>query len=211
MPTSLKLTYWKTFAVTLTILGSLNTPASAQQSPKAMLQEKIDLGLTIIKDPSLQGIDKTTERREKLWQEAKPIFDFDEISRRALGQNGNTITPEQRAKFTELFTTILRNVYLGKSDNYSGERIDYLNEIIQGKRSRVETIFVSKSGESYEVNFSLHNLNGSWKVYDIVIEGVSIISNYRSQFNDILTKSSFDDLIQKLEEKVKTLDESESL
>ena len=106
-----------------------------------------------------------------------------------------------REEFTDTFMRVLRNTYIGKTDNYKGQKIVYIRELVHGKRGKVQTNFFTSDGTKVIVDFSMHEVDGSWKVYDVIIESVSIISNYRSQFNSILSKESFEDLMEKLKEK----------
>jgi len=166
-----------------------------------IIVKTIENSLEILKDPALSSIDKMSERREKLWEALSSIFNFEETSKRALGQYWLKLTPQERTDFTKTFSSILRDVYIGKSDNYRGEKIEYVREIVEGNRGKVQTIFHTVSNKKIVVDFSMKKYSGVWKIYDVSIEGVSMVSNYRSQFNSILTKSSFAELMTKLKDK----------
>jgi len=101
----------------------------------------------------------------------------------------------------ELFTSILKTTYIGKTDTYTGEKIVYLRERQDDTRSKVQTKFITKTGQEISVNFSLLKNHGKWKIYDVIIEGVSLVNNYRSQFNSILLKSDWEVLVQKMKKK----------
>ncbi|WKZ18299.1 MAG: ABC transporter substrate-binding protein [Candidatus Jettenia sp. CY-1] len=161
----------------------------------------IDSGLIILKDPSLQGADKTQERKQRLWNEISPIFNFEEMSKRTLGQYWKKRSPEEKKEFVELFTVILKDSYIGKTDTYSGEKIVYITEKQDKNYSTVQTKFITKNNTAILIDYRLINNQGKWKIYDVIIEGVSLINNYRSQFNTILLKSSYGELIQKIKEK----------
>ncbi|MFQ5713961.1 MAG: phospholipid-binding protein MlaC [Candidatus Scalinduaceae bacterium] len=169
--------------------------------PGDLVMKTIDRGLTILKDPSLSGKEKFGERKRKLWAEISPIFNFKEMSKRALGKHWRELSDEQKGEFVELFTSILKDTYIGKTDTYSGEKIIYLRERQNGNRCKVQSTFITKTGKEISVNFSLLNNGGKWKIYDVIIEGVSLVNNYRSQFNNILVKSSYEDLVQKMQKK----------
>ncbi len=169
--------------------------------PGNLVMKTIDKGLTILKDPSLSGKEKFGERKRKLWAEISPLFNFKEMSKRALGKYWKERSDEEKSEFVELFTSILKDTYIGKTDTYSGEKIVYLRERQDDTRCKVQTTFITKAKKEISVNFSLLNNDGEWKIYDVVIEGVSLVNNYRSQFNNILIKSSYEDLVQKMEEK----------
>lgn len=167
--------------------------------PGKMIVNTIDKGLKILKDPSIKKEDK----KERLWKQLEPIFDFKAISKMALGRHWKKHTPEERKKFTDIFTTILKNVYLNKTASYSGKKVIFKQQFVQAGRAKVQTNIITDKGKKVSVDLSMHKIDGSWKVYDMTIEGVSIVNNYRSQFNTILSKSSFKDLLGKLREKVK--------
>jgi phospholipid transport system substrate-binding protein len=191
-----------------TVLGifviSLLTSTSAllwAQEPGKLIMETIDRGLVILKDPSLKGNEKLLERRQKLWKEISPIFHFEEMSKRALGQYWKSRSSEEKKEFVELFTNIMKDAYIGKTDTYSGEKIIFVKEKQADKYANVQTKFVTNQGTEILVDYYLLNDQGNWKIYDVVIEGVSLINNYRTQFNSILVKSSYRELVQKIKEK----------
>jgi phospholipid transport system substrate-binding protein len=146
-------------------------------------------------------MDKFTERKEKLWAILMPVFDFDETSKRALGHQWKNLSPQERKEFVSVFTQVLRDIYIGKTDSYSGGNFIYIREITEDTRGKVRTNFITTNQKTVVVDFSMRNINNVWKVYDITIEGVSIVGNYRSQFNSILSSSSFEDLMEQLRNK----------
>jgi len=177
------------------------TSYGEERGPGKIIVETIDEGLKILKDPALQGNDKFGERRRLLWNKINPVFDFEETSKRTLGYHWRNRTPEEQKEFTQLFVDILKNIYLDKSDSYAGEKILYVREIIKGNRGKVRTNFITADQKQIVVDFSMHKVENLWSIYDVTIEGVSIVSNYRSQFRDILSESSFEELMEKLKEK----------
>jgi phospholipid transport system substrate-binding protein len=169
--------------------------------PGELVMKTIDKGLAIFKDPSLSGKEKLGERKQKLWEELSPIFNFGEMSKRALGKHWNERSDEEKQEFVELFTSVLNDSYIGKTDGYSGEKVVYLRERQAGAGSKVQTKFVAKTGKEISVDFNLLNNHGKWKVYDVIIEGVSLVNNWRKQFYDTLTRSSYEDMVQKIKKK----------
>lgn len=179
-----------------------STPALLwAQEPGKLIMETIDRGLVILKDPSLKGNEKLLERRQKLWEEISPMFHFEEMSKRALGQYWKSRSSEEKKEFIELFTSILKDAYIGKTDTYSGEKIVFIKEKQAEKYANVQTKFITSQGTEILVDYYLFNNQGNWKIYDVVIEGVSLVNNYRTQFNSILVKSSYRELVQKIKEK----------
>lgn len=198
----MKMTYRILAAVLACLLSLIPVSgASATEEPGKFIVATIDRGLKVLNDPSLQGIDKFSERRQKLWETVSPVINFGETSKRALGRHWRERTSEEKEEFTEIFKDILKDFYLGKSDGYQGEKIVYIREIAKGNRAKVQTNFFTVDGKKVVIDFSMHKVDDLWRIYDIIIEGVSIVSNYRSQFNSIIAKSSFEELMVKLREK----------
>ena len=169
--------------------------------PGKLLMETIDKGLVVLKDPSLKGDEKIQERRQKLWKEISPVFNFEEMSKRALGQHWKNRTPDERKEFVELFTNIMKDAYIGKTDTYSGEKIVLLGEKQDNHYAKIQTKLITNKNTEVSVEYNMLNNPGEWKIYDVIIEGVSLVNNYRNQFNNILIKSSYKELIQKIKTK----------
>ncbi|MEK7290631.1 MAG: ABC transporter substrate-binding protein [Planctomycetota bacterium] len=174
---------------------------SLAMEPGKLLMETVDKGLTVLKEPSLSGTEKTQERRQALWKEISIVFNFEEMSKRALGQHWKKRSPEEKKEFVELFTNILKDAYIGKTDTYNGEKVVLLREKQDSNYAVVQTRFITKNGTEIAVDYSMLNNSGEWKIYDVIIEGVSMINNYRSQFNNILLKSPYENLVKRMKEK----------
>jgi len=174
---------------------------SLAMEPGKLLMETVDKGLTVLKEPSLSGTEKTQERRQALWKEISIVFNFEEMSKRALGQHWKKRSPEEKKEFVELFTNILKDAYIGKTDTYNGEKVVLLREKQDSDYAVVQTKFITKNGTEIAVDYSMLNNSGEWKIYDVIIEGVSMINNYRSQFNNILLKSPYENLVKRMKEK----------
>lgn len=183
-------------------LTSVSTFLWAADEPGKLVMKTIDSGLTVLKEPSLKGPEKAQERRQRLWEEISFIFNFEEMSKRALGQHWKKRTPDEKKEFVELFTNILKDAYIGKTDTYSGEKIVFLKEKKDDNNyATVQTKIISNTGSEVLVDYRMLNNDGKWTIYDVIIEGVSLVNNYRSQFSNILLKSSYKELIQKIKEK----------
>lgn len=180
----------------------VSSPALARaEDPGQMLTATIGQGFEILRDPALQEPDQLDNRRKKLWDLLGPIFSFEEIAKRALGYHWRDINNQQRREFTETFTEMLKDVYLSKSDDFQDGEIIFVRQIVKGDRSKVQTHFVNGE-KKIIVDFSLKKINNQWMIYDITVEkSVSFLANYRTQFNSILSKSSFEDLLQRLRDK----------
>ena len=170
-------------------------------APTDQLRQTIDQVLAILQDPQLQGPDQKAERRKKLEATIAPRFDFTEMAKRALGPHWQQRSPAEQQEFVQLFTGLLEEAYLDKIESYNGEKVEFVNETVDNTYAEVDTNIVGPTGQKFAVNYKLYQVQGEWKVYDVVIVNVGLVHNYRSQFNRILAKSSFEELLKKLREK----------
>ncbi len=172
--------------------------------PTDQVRTTADQVLEILNDPKLASQSSKEERRAQLRQVIYPRFDFVEMARRSLGLTWQRISPREQQEFLSLFTQLLEESYVSNIEAYSGEKILYGREIEDQDFAEVDTKIITKKGEEFTVNYKLHELNGDWKAYDVVIENVSIVSNYRSQFSRLLTKYSFAELLDRIREKLES-------
>jgi len=184
--------------VTFLVVASQSARAGA---PTEQLREHVDQVIKMLQRPELQGDGKTTERRTAVRKIANNIFDFQETAKRSLGRHWQARTPAERDEFTQLFSDLLEHAYFGKIDRYSGENVNYVGESVEGDQATVRTKILTKQGSEVPVDYRLLREGAQWRVYDVVIEGVSLIANYRTQFNKIIQTSSFNDLIAKMKAK----------
>lgn len=174
-------------------------------TPKEQIKKGVDKVISILKDPKYKG--KTQQRRTALRNEIGNFFDFEEMSKRALGIYWKERTPQERKEFVELFKDLLERSYADKIESYSDEEIIYTDELIDnGKYATVKTKIITKEKKEIPIDYRLHFNGKDWKVYDVVIEGVSLVSNYRSQFNKIIRTQSYQELVKKM--KTKQLEET---
>lgn len=178
----------------------ITPPLYASESPTEDLKPALDGLVNLLGDESLKGPDKKQERRAKIMGEIKKGFDFREMSRRVLGRTWKTIDEAEQDKFTTTMTKLLENVYVGKLENYSGGDVDIVGEKIKGNKARVKTI-VEDGGVKLPVYYIMQKGEEKWMVYDINIEGVSLVRNYQQQFKSILKKEKYEGLVKILEEK----------
>lgn len=193
----------KIFNILLVVFIMMSATSTCLWAGEAgdLVKQTIDNGLRVLKDPALAGKDKTPERRKRLWEEIRSIFHMEEMAKRSLGRNWKERTPEEREEYVELFTVLVKNTYLKNTDTYSGEKVVLLNESQEEGYHKVQTKFVTSAAKEIAVDFSLINNNGKLQIYDVNIEGVSLVNNYRSQFNDFLLKSPFKELVKNMREK----------
>ena len=183
------------------VLAILTAREAAAGPPTDQLKSAIDRVVRILEDPSLKGDDRVGDRRTAVRKIADEIFDFSEIARRALARHWQPLTDKQRAEFVSLFSDLLERSYMSKIELYGGEKIQYVGERVDGEIATVATRIVTKNGTEVPIDYRLLKKGDRWLVYDVNIEGVSLVSNYRTQFNKIIQTASFEDLIQKLRAK----------
>jgi phospholipid transport system substrate-binding protein len=184
--------------VALAILLALAAPAVAGP-PTDQLKQRVDEVVRVLDDPSLKG--KVNARRAAVRKISEEIFDYPDTARRALGQHWNARTPEEQREFVGLFADLLDRAYFSRIDRYQGEKVRYGAETINGNEAIVKTMIVTQAGSEVPVDYRMHQVAGRWLVYDVNIEGVSLVSNYRTQFNKIVQTESYQSLVQKLRAK----------
>lgn len=165
------------------------------------LKQSVEKIQTILADPSLKGDAMSANRRQKLKEAVHGRFAFDEMAKRSLGSQWQKRTPSEQQEFVRLFTDLLEGAYLGKLEEYSGEKIQFVNERQEKDFAEVNTKLINRKGENFALDYRLLNMNGEWKVTDVVIENISLVNNYRSQFNRVLAKSSFEELVQAMKQR----------
>ncbi|MDO8478153.1 MAG: ABC transporter substrate-binding protein [Candidatus Rokubacteria bacterium] len=169
--------------------------------PTDQLRGSIDLVLKIVTDPELKKEARTAERRRRIRAVVNQIFDFTEISQRGLGRHWQARTPAEREQFVALFGDLLENAYITKIESYSGEKIQYPGDLIDGALAVVKTRIVTKQETEIPIDYRMFLNGGRWAVYDVSIEGISLIGNYRTQFNAVIQRSGYPDLVAKLKAK----------
>jgi phospholipid transport system substrate-binding protein len=169
--------------------------------PTDQLKSSIDKVPKILEDPALKGNGKAGERRTAIRKVANDTFDFAEIAKRALARHWQGLTDKEREEFVALFADLLEQTYISKIELYSGEKIQYGREQLDGDFATVPTKITTKQGQEVPVDYRLLRQGDRWLVYDIVVEGVSLVSNYRTQFNKIIQTSSYGELVKKMKTK----------
>lgn len=196
MNTRLIKTLMALMLLTLIVPGSI----LASNGPTDQLRPALNSLTAILANPELKGDANKAERRSRIMASIKTGFDFREMSKRILGRSWKDISDAEREHFTELMTKLLENVYIGKLEGYSGQTVGYVDERIKGERAQVSTL-IEDSGIKIPVHYIMTLTDDKWMVYDINIEGVSLVRNYKEQFKSILRTEKFDGLIKVLEQK----------
>jgi phospholipid transport system substrate-binding protein len=177
--------------------------------PADQLRGNVDRVLKLVGDPVYKAPDKTKDRRREVRKIADDFFAFDETAKRSLGRHWQARTPAERQEFVQLFSDLLERSYLTKIELYGGEKIQYVGEAIDGEQATVKTKIFTKQESEIPVDYRMMRRADKWLVYDVVIEGVSLISNYRTQFNKIIQTSSYQELVRKIRAKDAELTDSD--
>jgi phospholipid transport system substrate-binding protein len=188
-----------TVIMVLVALATAIAPAlAAPPSPLRQLQERSDRVIAVLEDPALKAPARVQDRREAVRKIAIEMFDAEEAARRALALHWKSLTAEQRRQFTGLFVGLLEKSYSSKVDLYGGQRVRYVSEAVDGELAVVKALVTITRGD-VPVEARLNLRGDRWLVYDIVVENVSLIGNYRSQFDRIIRTSSYQELVRRLE------------
>src|SRR5437867_12360351 len=169
--------------------------------PTDQLKGAIDRVVATLDSPALKGEGKVLERRTAVRKIANEIFDFGEIARRSLGRYWQPLSEAQRAEFVGLFGDLLERSYISKIELYGGEKIVYSGERMDGDLAVVGTKIITKNGTEVPIDYRLFRRGDNWKVYDVNIEGISLVSNYRTQFNKIIQSSGYNTLVDRMKAK----------
>jgi phospholipid transport system substrate-binding protein len=175
-------------------------PASAGGPATAAVKQTVDEVIRILNDEKMKKPEKLQERRKLLEKVVGDRFSYEEMSKRTLAAQWQKLDDKQRAEFTELFKRLLTNSYADKVEGYTGEQVQYLNERNEGDYAEVRTKVASGKAE-IPLDYRLLNKGGDWRVYDVVVDGVSLVNNYRGQFAKIIRTSGYDDLVRQLRDK----------
>jgi phospholipid transport system substrate-binding protein len=201
---TIKLTFMSLCAILCFVILTV-VSVSAAKGPTETIKPVLEDLTALLNDPALQGDIQRSERRLKIMSTIKVGFDFQEMCKRVLGRTWQEIGQGDRERFTAMMTKLLENAYIGKLEDYHFKKIDYMDEKIQDDRAQVTTQ-IEKDNVKLPVHYILQLTSGKWMVYDINIEGVSLVHNYMEQFRSILRTDKFEGLIKIIEEKNKTFE-----
>ena len=196
---NLKHLFRRYFLLSLIFLG-IAIPGLAGE-PKDQLKQTTDKVFSTLADPALKAPDKAKERRELILKTVNERFDWEEMARRSLARHWPQRTPEEKREFVQLYKELLERVYMDKVEGYSWNKILYEGESIDGDYGNVKVKILTAKDQVIRVEYRLLKKGNSWLIYDFSVEGVSLVNNYRTQFNDIMVKSSYQELIKKLRAK----------
>jgi len=187
-------------AATLMLLLATSAPGAAStEGPVQELRNRVDRAVQVLSDPAMKGPSKVAERRTRVRKIADEIFDYNEMSKRSLGVHWQQMAQGDRERFMRSFSDLLDRAYFEKIDSYNGEKVRYLDPKMDGAQATVPTRVTTDKGSEIPVEYRMQRDNGRWVVYDVVIEGVSLVSNYRAQFDRIVRTGGVEELLKRLE------------
>lgn len=189
--------------ITLFSTAALFLASAAFANPIEDVKKTVDEVVHIVADKEMKK--NEAKRRQALKKAIGTIFDYSEMAKRSLGKHWNVRTAAEKKQFSELFATLLENSYAGKIESYNNEKIVYIKEILEEDHAEVKSKVVTAARDEFTLDYRLFKQNGKWMVYDVIIEGVSLVSNYRSQFNKIITANGYARLVEKLQSKSEEL------
>jgi phospholipid transport system substrate-binding protein len=182
------------------VVGVSSTPVAAGV-PTDQLKGAVERVLKTLDDPALKGEARLGDRRAAVRKIANEIFDFSEIAKRSMARHWQPLSETQKNEFVGLFADLLERSYISKIETYGGEKIQYTAERADGEFATVSTRIITKNGTEVPVDYRMIKRADRWLVYDVSIEGVSLVSNYRTQFNKIIQTTSYNELVSKLRNK----------
>jgi len=186
------------FAVLMVVWSG--KPANAGE-PTEAIRDAVNQGVEILNKAKLDNQKQRAQVIDRLRQIVYPLFDFNEMAMRSLGANWRRLNPQQRQEFVSTFTALLEKTYADQIDLYNGQKVVYSGESIDGNYAQVDSRIIDKDGQNYSVVYRLHRVDGKWRIYDIVAENISLVNNYRSQFNRVIARSSFEELLKTMTQK----------
>ncbi len=188
------------------VLGALLAwPSQAANGPRDQLKVTVDTVIATLRDESIP----IEVRREQLATLVQARFDLEAISRWVLGPYWRTAGEQERKKFIELFPELIKATYLGRIEGYNDEQVVFVNEVVDGRRAEVETRILTASAE-IPVNYKLVIRGDQWLVYDVIVENISLVRNFRSSYGEIVRKDGLDGLLRQMEEKIAELRKNEN-
>ncbi len=187
-----------TIAISCIMLSAFAAHATITDDVKRTVDEII----RIVTDKDMKQSANQQKRRAAIKKSIADIFDHREMARRSLGKHWKNLTAAEQQQFVTLFSSLLENSYAGKIESYNNEKVIYIKETVDGDKATLKSKVITPKNDEFTLDYSLvKESNGKWMVYDVIIEGVSLVSNYRTQFNKIITANGYPALVKKLQNK----------
>ncbi len=179
--------------------------SAPNEEPQVQLQKSIEAVLKVLQSAELKTPEKKEERQQRILEIVNEMFDFREMARSSLGQSWNTLTPDEQDTFVGLFTSLVQQRYIGKIDSYDNQKVVYRKQLVKGDKAMIYTDIIDKDLE-IPIVYRMENRNGKWLVNDLKIENVSLIVNYRRDFDSIIRKEQFAGLVEKITKQLEKLE-----
>ena len=186
----------------MVLLCSLLLPATSRaDSPTEQVRATVDKVLTIVRSPNSKSKAHIEAQRVQLLEVIYPRFDFTEMAKRSLGPHWARRAPEEQREFVKVFAALMGRSYAENIESYTSQNVLYTRESEDQNYAQVDTKIVAENRSPLSINYKLHSVDGDWKIYDLVIEDISVVNNYRSQFDRVIARSSFAELVRTMMEK----------
>ncbi|HXJ83515.1 MAG TPA: ABC transporter substrate-binding protein [Candidatus Methylomirabilis sp.] len=173
-------------------------PAAFAGPATDQIKPQIERVIATLENPALKGESKTAERRQVLRGITDEIFDWTEMAKRSLGRHWAARTPAEQQEFVALFRELLERAYAAKIERYAGEPIAYVSEVVDGEVTTVRTRITTRQNQEVPIDYRMFREGDRWRVYDVLIENISLVNNYRTQFDGIIKTSSYEELVKRL-------------
>jgi phospholipid transport system substrate-binding protein len=191
---NLKLRWSVSIFALLIVVGSFKLAKAGE--PTEAIRSAVNQGVEILKNAKLDNQAQRAQVIDRLRQIVYPLFDFTEMAMRSLGANWRRLNSQQQNEFVSVFTALLEKTYADQIDLYNGQQVVYTGESIDGNYAQVGSRIIDNDNRTYSVAYKVHKVDGKWRIYDVVAENISLVNNYRAQFNRVIARSSFEELLK---------------
>jgi phospholipid transport system substrate-binding protein len=174
---------------------------AAAGEPTEEIRAAVNRGVEILSAARLDSQSGKADTINRLRKVVYPLFDFEEMAKRSLGPHWRRLDAQRQGEFVAVFTDLLEKTYARHIDLYDGQKVAYTGEVIDQDYAEVKTKLISKKGDNFSIDYKLLRAGGKWRIYDVIVEGISLVNNYRSQFNRVIAKSSLEELMRKMKDK----------
>lgn len=192
-------TTWYLLLAAVALLFGPRTAAAGE--PTEEIRAAVNRGVEILSAARLDSQSGKAETINRLRKVVYPLFDFEEMAKRSLGPHWRQLDARRQGEFVAVFTELLEKTYARHIDLYDGQKVAYTGEVIDQDYAEVKTKLIGKKGDNFSIDYKLIRAGGKWRIYDIIAEGISLVNNYRSQFNRVIAKSSLEELMRKMKDK----------
>ena len=196
----------KVFSFLVVALLFFACPSAHAGLPADSLKVSVEKVIGVLNDPGLKGESKKMEKRNRIFLIIEESFDFAEMAKRSIGDSWPKLTEQEQKELEVAFSNLLEKSYIGKIETFTDERVEFEAEKPKGDRYYSVSTHIVSAGKTIPVEYSLHNVGGHWMVYDVSVEGVSLVSNYRAQFGETMRREGFKGLMVRLNERLKGLE-----